>query len=495
MASQSSPKTSFSRTRRWSILFLVVASATAVIALVGMLNYLAARHYVRFSWSSHTKSQLSPQTLTLLNSITNDVKVTVYFDKQHELYTLVDSMLNEYRLKNHHITVEIVDYVNNPAGAAKVKSTYGLRSAAEKDLVIFEGNGRTNVVDQSYLGDYAIQPILNKKGETEFVRELKAFKGELYFNASIMRVTSNKSYKAYLVMQHGTPNFPSEDKEGYYKFLDLLHQNYVDPQPLFNLFGTNTVPSDCNLLLVLGPTKPFLPEEVDKIHQYLNGGGRMLVLFNFGSANRNLGLESLLADDWNIEIGHNIVRDFDHSSGGTGVDLVVENFNGSSPVVNSLQGSQMQFYQPRSVSKKENLKETASSPKVEELAVTSPKAILDNTTIPPNKPISLMVSAEKGTIKGVYAEKGVTRIIAVGDSLFLSNLMIDSGDNRLFAANALNWLLDRAQLMQGIAPQQITEYKILMTKSQFRTVEWVVLAGMPGGVLLLGGIVWLRRRS
>jgi cytochrome c-type biogenesis protein CcmH/NrfF len=33
-----------------------------------------------------------------------------------------------------------------------------------------------------------------------------------------------------------------------------------------------------------------------------------------------------------------------------------------------------------------------------------------------------------------------------------------------------------------------------MSKTQMQTVQWVLLGAMPGGVLLLGGMVWLGRR-
>jgi LPXTG-motif cell wall-anchored protein len=34
-----------------------------------------------------------------------------------------------------------------------------------------------------------------------------------------------------------------------------------------------------------------------------------------------------------------------------------------------------------------------------------------------------------------------------------------------------------------------------MTESQMRKARWILLGGMPGAVLLLGALVWLRRRN
>jgi hypothetical protein len=106
-----------------------------------------------------------------------------------------------------------------------------------------------------------------------------------------------------------------------------------------------------------------------------------------------------------------------------------------------------------------------------------------------------MVAVEKGAVKGVITERGTTRILAVGDSIFLGNHQIESAANRDFATLAVNWLLERPQLVDGIGPRPITEYRLVMTHSQLQGAQWILLGGMPGAVLLLGGVVWLRRRS
>ena len=53
----------------------------------------------------------------------------------------------------------------------------------------------------------------------------------------------------------------------------------------------------------------------------------------------------------------------------------------------------------------------------------------------------------------------------------------------------------RNELLVSLAPRPIKDYKLNMTESQRASAGWVLLAGMPGGVLLIGSMVWLRRRS
>ena len=84
---------------------------------------------------------------------------------------------------------------------------------------------------------------------------------------------------------------------------------------------------------------------------------------------------------------------------------------------------------------------------------------------------------------------------SVSDSFFLANGMIDLYANSDFARLAINWLLERPQLLEGISSQPVTEFRIAMTGRQLQTVRWTLLAAMPGGILALAGLVWLRRRK
>ena len=71
---------SFSPRRKWLIGLNVVISTLALLALVGMANYLASRYYTRLQLTARKQFSLSPQTLRVVRSLTNEVKITVFFD-------------------------------------------------------------------------------------------------------------------------------------------------------------------------------------------------------------------------------------------------------------------------------------------------------------------------------------------------------------------------------------------------------------------------------
>ena len=317
--------------------------------------------------------------------------------------------------------------------------------------------------------------------------------GETAFTMALLDVTS-PALRAYFLQGHGEHRLDSgQELDGYLKFASILRQNHIEIEPL-SLLGTNTVPSDCNVLVVAGPREAISGLELDKIEQYLNQGGRLLAMFNcypiLAGVHEDTGLERVLSK-WGVEVGHNVIRDPANTS--SGQDVIIGTFSNHA-LVNSLLGLGLDLVMPRTVGQLKVRSQAADAPHVEELAFTGPnaKAVGDLVQKPP---FPVIVAVEKGAIKDVITERGSTRIVVVGDSLFLANHYIDALANRDFAANAINWLLERTQLLEGLGPRPIDEHRIVLTKAQLHQAQWVLLAGLPGSVLVLGGLVWLRRRK
>jgi hypothetical protein len=85
-------------------------------------------------------------------------------------------------------------------------------------------------------------------------------------------------------------------------------------------------------------------------------------------------------------------------------------------------------------------------------------------------------------------------MIVVGESIFLANTLIGWEANRDFGSLAVNWLVDRSQLLQ-VGPRPFNEYRITLTPSQMRAIRWLLLVVFPGSVMLIGLLVWVRRRT
>jgi hypothetical protein len=491
MATGPSSRPSFSRARRWSIGFNVLLAIVVAVALAGMVNYLSGHYFKRFYLSSHTRIELSPRTVSLLRSLTNDVQVTLYYDKDEAVYSDVVDLLKAYRAVTPKIEVATVDYYRDPARAQEVKVKYkeSFGASTNKNLIIFDCGGKVKVVPGSILMNYKLEKVPNST-ENEFHRKPVAFRGEMMFSGALLAVSSPKPFLACFLQGHGEERLDDNNSEvGFQKFANIIRQNYIQIEPL--TLDTNPVPMDCNLLIIAGPRTAIPDVELDQIEQYLEQGGRLFVAFNFYSVNRDTGLEKILAK-WGIDVSHAIVRDAKKTF--SGLDIAVENFT-SHPVVSPLIGSELYLFQPRMVSKIDLPAPAAESLKVDEIAFSTPFSLLTDNSLTRPRSLSLMVAVEKNGASGIANLRGSTRILAVGDSLFMGNKGITSLANADFVSFAVNWLLDRTTLLEGIGPRPIDDYLFRMTQGQMQAVAWISLAAIPGGVLLLGGLVWLRRRK
>jgi len=491
MATDSKSQPSFSPGRRWKIGLDVVVRTALVLAVVVMVNYLSAHFFGRFYLSSQTRIQLAPQTMNILRLLTNHINVTLYYDTKDEnnFYPDIVALLNEYRSGNPRISVRTVDYVRDAGEAEKVKEQYKLNSRTDKNLVIFDCDGRIKIAPGDALTQYTLEQIPNEK-EREFRRKPVAFHGEITFTSMLLALENPKPLTAYFLQGHGEPALDDSGNVGYLKFGSLLAQNYIAAINL-QLLGDSAVPMDCNLLIIAAPTVPLSELELQKIDQYLAQGGRLFVLFNYASIRQPTGLEPIL-QRWGVNVVADFVKDL--KSTVTGDDVVVRRFS-QHPVVNPLTQLSLQMVRPRPVGRVEWQNPSANAPQVDEIAASSPDSVLEGDPAEPARSYPLMVAVEQKSVTGVANPRGNTRIIVVGDSVFLGNYYIQGGANADFAGYAANWLLDRTTLLQGIGPRPVTEFRLLMTRTQQREVRWLLLGALPGAVLLFGCLVWLARRK
>jgi ABC-2 type transport system permease protein len=456
-----------------------------------MINYLGSEHFTRFFLSSQTRIRLAPRTVSVLQALTNQVTVTLYYDRQDQFYPTLLALLGEYWNVNHKIITRTVDYVRDAGEAEKIKEQYNL--AADKNLIVFDMDGRTpQIVPGDLLVQYTYTNVPNEH-EVEFIKKPLAFGGETWFTTALLALETPQPLKVCFLQGHGEPSLSDSDaRRGYLTFGSILRQNNLVVTNL-QLLGEQMVPDDCNLLIIAAPTEALSKPELQKIDQYLAQGGRLFALLDFMSINHPTGLEPIL-QRWGINVTADYVKDLDNTI--TGQDIKVQRFN-KHPIVNPLMAVDLPLHMvlPRPVSRWGAENSPANAPDVVELAFSSPASTLagDSSEAPRSYP--LIVAAEQKMVAGVLNPRGNTRIVVAGDSFFLGNHYIEDVGNRDFVNSALNWLLDRTALLNGIEPQKVTEYRLLMTPQQQRELRLILVGALPGVVLLLGGLVWLARRK
>jgi ABC-2 type transport system permease protein len=492
---------SFSPASRLKIGFDKVLRTLLMLTVVVMVNYLGAQFFHRFYLSSQTRIALSSRTLTILHSLTNQMTITLYYDTrdQNNFYPTLVALANEYHAANQNISVRTVDYERDPGAAEKVKEQYNLPGEADspnappgKDLVIFACGDRHTVVPGEAIVKYQLvqtAPDDPSQKEPEFRKKPIAFNGEVMFTSKLLALAHAQPLKTYFLQGHGEPSLSDDANGGYAKFGLALAQNDLTVNNL-ELLGNNDVPMDCSLLIIAAPTKPLDESELQKIGQYLAQGGRLLALFNVSSIQQPTGLEPIL-QRWGVNAVRSYVKDPQNSSGDA---IAVRKFNQKS-FVNPLTQLTLEMVWPRPIAKVDSPNSPANPPQVDELVFSSDASTLaaDPAAVPRSYP--LVAAVEQKPVAGVANPRGNTRIVVTGDSLFLDNQVIDYAANRDFLNYAVNWLLDRQELLVGVSPRPVTEYRLMITQKQGQQLDWLLLAALPGSVLVLGWLVWLVRRK
>jgi hypothetical protein len=217
----------------------------------------------------------------------------------------------------------------------------------------------------------------------------------------------------------------------------------------------------------------------------------LFALFNYASLKRATGLEPIL-QRWGVNVVADIAQDSKNTV--TGQDVVVRRF-GQHPAVDSLAQLSVQMVLPRPVEKINIPNISASAPQVTELLFAGPATTLVNDHSKAPRGFPLAAAVEQKPVAGVANARGTTRIIVTGDSIFLGNYYLEGAGNRDFLNGATSWLLDRPQLLEGIGPRPVAEFRLLLTQHQQLQLRWLLLGALPGGVLFIGWLVWLVRRQ
>jgi hypothetical protein len=267
-------------------------------------------------------------------------------------------------------------------------------------------------------------------------------------------------------------------------------------------------------LIIAGPRITYPEPELKTIQAYLKSGGRAFVLLSNLIRGGHTGIESVL-EKWNVQVLDAVVCDPKFSVPGTENRELYVNFAPDSlehavtrPLIRLDEYLRIRLVSPRIVQPiPKAVSNSPEAPKVAYLGVTWNEGSYAMTTIrdgvpernqasdPRDKPFSLIVAAEQGGIEGVRTLRN-TRLLAVGDSLCFANALLDLAGNPVFARSAVNWLVDRPQeYLASLTPLPLNQFRIELSNRRWKTLNWLLLAGLPGSVLLLGTLVWLRRRS
>ncbi len=426
----------------------------AVVAILGLVNFLAARHSKRFDLTAEKLYSLSDQTEKILGALQKDVQV-LKFDKLDD--ARLRDLLTEYKARSRRISYQFVDPQEKP----EIAKQYSVQRFGETLVVSGTRVERPESTDEQDL------------------------------TSAILKVTRDAVKTVCFVEGHGEKSLASQEGEGYGAVeTGLKSENYQVKE--VNLVAANQVSADCSVLVEAGPAKALFPQEAQMIAQYLEAGGKAMLLVD---PDTDAQLDGIF-QAWNVAVGKDTVLDvsgYGRLIGtGPGVPLVMS--YGAHPITKNFGRSMTIFPLARSVKTGSNAQAVGQ---VNELLMTSPESWAE-TDLKSGKakfdegkdtkgPVSLGVAASKKT-----GEKEA-RLVVIGDSDFASNRYLGAQRNGDLFFNSINWLAQDEALI-SIRPKSPANRRVNLTRSQQNMFFWFSIVLLPGVVIAAGFFMWWKRR-
>jgi len=477
--------------KRWLTGLTVWVTLGLAALIVLMVNYLSSHHPLRFDVSRARHYALTAETRSLLDHLPTDIQIVVFMSGKQELYRDVQSLLREYAYASARLRVEYVDPHRDMVRSKELALQYDLR---EPNVIVLDTGGKRRIVPVADLADYDYTPTLAGRAKV-----LRRFCGEHALSTALQGLLQVRKSVVYFLTGHGerqTDNF--DPYTGYSIIARTMEKNNLEIKPL-SFSGVSAVPGDGDALIIAGPTKRLTHLEVEMIKTYLNNHGRLLLLADPGL---DSGLEEML-ELWGVRLGSDRVV----SSSTAGQQLLVTAY-GEHPITKRLKNVTTIFTMPRSVQPLVGTNSVADKPadkpRVTVLASSSDQgwAELSVNQNPPKfdpgvdqgGPVPVAVAIEKGPVPGMEVQLQPTRLVIVGDSVLVANGALLGGYNPDFFMNALNWLLERKETLM-IASREPATIQVALDRGHLRRLSALVVAGLPGLVVLLGLMVWAHRRK
>ena len=472
-------------------------NAVLAVVLAGMVlvlsNVLMQAFPVRLNLEAADRYVLSEQSKRMLEGLSAQVRVVAFFESNSRFATDVTHLLREYahaasRIPALTLEVEFLDPDRDIARTRELARHYEL---TEPNVVVFESGGRRSYVTADALGRFEHEMT----GPGRIMRRYIGFTGEQVFSSAILSVTESRAPVAYFLQGHGERDTAAVNPAGYSGVVRELKRQNVDVRPL-NLPAAGQVPDDCAVLAIAGPTHRIAEAEVAMIGDYLRRrNGRLLLL---ADPRVSTGLDPLLAE-WGVELGQGVV----YGMSLTGGELVVTAY-GEHAVTRPFNAVMTAFYNPRAVypAGGRDRRAQADRAQVTVLAMTGMEGWeqLDPEQDPPRYdegqdnpgPVPVAVAVERGLPS---ADIRSTRLIVIGDSAFVSNgaLRQGVGGNLSFFMCAFNWLAERDALIE-VAPRSPYVLQPGLTRAQWSRLLLLQVGTVPGALLVLAGLVRLKRR-
>jgi len=416
---------------------------------------------------------LSEQTVTTLKKLDKDIHIIAFTnsaDNSDFVTRQVTDMAAEYKKQSSKITFDQYDMLKEPSMAKQ----YGVDQGGT--LVFEMGDKRQNV---NYY------EMFNGQQDGSYT-----FTGEEKFTQAITSLTSTEKHTVYIMSGHN--EYPLSAMTILRSSLEGA--NYVVKD--LNLYVAGKIPDDAEMIMLLGPQNDLSDKETELINAYLKDKGKIYIAlgFNKDMATKWKNIDSIMST-YGIQDQHAVAIEPKQTSLYDPLTIIPE--YGPHDITNKLSSNNLVTLLSLAVSL--NADENAAADWTKSLLLKTTDKAYGETDI--NLLAQSKTKQDANDIKGPlnlgYAISGKDnkpKAVILGGSTFVLDQDIQSQGNKDFALNSIGWLQEQKDQVT-IRPRQGDAYQqALITPGQANTIFLVTIVFFPLLFLVIGGLIWWRRR-
>lgn len=442
----------------------------AVFIIVGLVNFLGTRYYLRQDLTETQLFSLAPQSQELVRRLEKPVKVWIFDTNRNPLDR---ELLENYRRENSQFQFEYVDPQAQPTLANK----FGVKDYGE---VYLEFGDNRQLVQTLTINERLSEIRLTNR----------------------LQLNSTTTTPVYFLQGHGEHSL-TPDQGGISQAIQALGDRNYTVLPL-NLVEKSQIPEDAAVVVVAGPKRELFDREVKALEDYLNGGGNLLLMID---PNTKTNLEGLLKQ-WGLSIDNRLVVDVSGTNIGLGPAVPIVTDYGQHPITQDF-GNGISLYRlarrleikPVDGIESHILLQTKPYPNSwAESDLNSEKLEFNPQTDIPG-PLTLGVALTK-KIPTTPREKEETppaptmesRLVVIGDSEFATDGLFQQQLNGDVFLNSVTWLSQQDQQPLSIRPKEPRNRRINLTILQANLLALSSLLLLPLLGLVTAAIIWWKRR-
>lgn len=467
--------------------FLVSGIVTALIVIVLIDIYILVNIGLKkitlpeLDLTENKVYSLSDETKSKLKNLDKEVKITLI---NYEDGDSVTNFAEKYIMLNKKITIEKIDDL---ASRKDLMDKYSLE-ATNQAIIIASGKNETTLGEYDlYTYDYSTYETIDTTEEA--------------FTNAILDVITEEKPKIYFMTNHAE----YEIETYFYMLINEMEEEANEVNTL-DILTTGNVPEDCDTLVITTLAEDITTFEKDKIIEYINNGGEILLLMGPDITGKNLTNFQEILNQYGITIEKGIVFEGDSSKMLYGYpDFIVEKVQSTSLTENLNMNLNVCFADAASIKFDENNLEELNVT-YEGLVYTSNKAFLrTNLTINTASRTDFDSKEEEHIVAALVNktinEKNNSKLIIFGNELFASSMPITlSGYNYYISElynnsdvilNSIAYLNER----EDIITIRKTYDTVTYTATEFQhNIIMAIIFITPLVIIILGIIIWQVRR-